>query len=91
MGEMKNAHNLLDGKPEGKRLFKRPSIDLHYYCIKLDIWEMGWESTDWINLVQNKDQRQAVVNKAMNFYFAKMMVNFLTSLAFKKESASQSN
>jgi hypothetical protein len=31
--------------------------------------ELGWESRDWINLVEVRDQWQALVNTVMNFMF----------------------
>jgi hypothetical protein len=32
----------------------------------MDLREMGWESVDWIRIVQGRDQWQAVVNTVMN-------------------------
>jgi hypothetical protein len=34
--------------------------------IKMDLREIGWDVMDWIDLVQNRDQR-ALVNTVMNF------------------------
>jgi hypothetical protein len=35
--------------------------------IKMDIREIGWDGTDWIDLPQNKDQWRVLVNTVMNF------------------------
>jgi hypothetical protein len=34
--------------------------------IKMDLREIGWDGTDWIDLVQDRDQRRALVNTARN-------------------------
>jgi hypothetical protein len=42
------------GKPEGKRLLGRPRrrpVD----NIKIDLREIGWDGTNWIDLVQVRD------------------------------------
>jgi hypothetical protein len=43
------------GKPEGNRPLGRPRrkwVD----NIKIDLRDIGWESIEWIDLAQNKDQ-----------------------------------
>jgi hypothetical protein len=53
------------GKPEGKRPLRRPRrrwVD----SIKMDLREIGWDGTDWINLGQDRDQWRALVNIVMN-------------------------
>jgi hypothetical protein len=37
--------------------------------IKMDLEEIGWEGVDWIGLPQDKDQRLALVNTAINVCF----------------------
>jgi len=37
--------------------------------IKSDIKEKGWETLEWIIVAQDRDQRWAVVNTAMDFPF----------------------
>jgi len=55
MGEMRNTYNILIGKPEGKRLLKRPKRR-KYNGIRMDLREMGLEGVDWIQLAQDRDQ-----------------------------------
>jgi hypothetical protein len=65
MGEPRNAHRILVGKPEGKKSPGRPrrkSVD----NIKMDLREVGWDGIDWIELVQDRDQWRALVNTVMN-------------------------
>jgi hypothetical protein len=53
------------GKPEGKRPLGRPRrrwVD----NIKMDLREIGWDSREWIELAQDRDQRWALVNTVMN-------------------------
>jgi hypothetical protein len=52
-------------KPEGKRPLGRPRrrwVD----NIKMDLREIGWDRTDWIDLVQDRDQWWALVSEVMN-------------------------
>jgi hypothetical protein len=56
------------GKPERKRPLgspRRRRVD----NIKMDLREIEWDGTDWIDLAQNRDQRRALVNTAMNLWF----------------------
>jgi hypothetical protein len=60
-----NACRILVGKPEGKRPLARPRrrcVD----NIKMDVREIGWDGTDWIELAQDRDQLRALVNAVMN-------------------------
>jgi hypothetical protein len=53
------------GKPEGKRQLGRPRrrwVD----NIKIDLREIGWDSMNWIDLAQDRDQWRALVNTVMN-------------------------
>jgi hypothetical protein len=53
------------GKPEGKISLGRPRrrwVD----NIKKDIREIGWDSMDWIDLAQDREQWRALVNTVMN-------------------------
>jgi hypothetical protein len=53
------------GKPEGKRPLERPRHRWVDY-IKMDLREIGWDSMDWIDLAQDRDQWRALVNMVMN-------------------------
>jgi hypothetical protein len=53
------------GKPEGKRPLERPrcrQADNN----KMDLKEIGWDSIDWIDLAQDRDQWRALLNTVMN-------------------------
>jgi hypothetical protein len=50
---------MLVGKPEGKRPLGRPRrrwVD----NIKMNLREIGWNSMDWIDLVQDRDRWRAL-------------------------------
>jgi hypothetical protein len=53
------------GKPDRKRL---PGRTRHRWVnnIKIDIREIGWDSMDWIDVTQDRDQWRALVNTVMN-------------------------
>jgi hypothetical protein len=55
MGEMRNAYNILFGKPEGKRPLGRPRRR-RKANIRMDLRETGWEGVDWMHLAQDRDQ-----------------------------------
>jgi hypothetical protein len=63
--EKRNAYRILMGNPEGKRPLGRPR---HRWVdnIKMDLRKIGWDSMDWIDLAQNRDQWRALVNTVMN-------------------------
>jgi hypothetical protein len=65
MGEKRNVHRLLVGKPEGKKPLGRPRrrwID----NIKMDLLEIGLIIVNWIGLAQNRYRWSALVNAVMN-------------------------
>jgi hypothetical protein len=58
-------YRILVGKPEGKRPLGRPRrrwVD----NIKIDLIEIGWNGTDWIDLAQDRDQWRTLVNTVTN-------------------------
>jgi hypothetical protein len=67
MGEKRKPYRILVEKPEGKRPLGRPRrrwVD----NVKMDLREIGWDGTDWIDLVQDRDQWRALVNAVMNLW-----------------------
>jgi hypothetical protein len=65
MGEKRNACRILVGKPEGMRPLGRPRrrwVD----NIKMDLREIRWDTVDWIDMAQDKDQWKALVNTVLN-------------------------
>jgi hypothetical protein len=55
MGEMRNAYNILIGRPDGKRPVTRL---MHRWedNIRMNPRKTGWESVDWMHLAQDRDQ-----------------------------------
>jgi hypothetical protein len=45
--------------------------------IRMDLREIGWEDVDWMHLDEDRDQWQAVANRAMNLRFPQQAGNFL--------------
>jgi hypothetical protein len=65
MGEKRNAYRLLAGKTEGKRSLGRPRrkwVD----NIRMDFGDVGWGDVDWVDLVQDRKRRRALVNEVLN-------------------------
>jgi hypothetical protein len=65
MEDRRGACRVLVGKPEGRRplgRFGRRRED----NIKMDLQDVGWGSTDWIDLSQDRDGWRAVVNAVVN-------------------------
>jgi hypothetical protein len=65
MGEKRNVYRILMKKPEGKRSLGRPRRRWEDN-IRMDLREIGWGGTDWIDLAQDRDQWRALVNTVMN-------------------------
>jgi hypothetical protein len=55
MGEVRGAHNILVGKPEGWSPLERPR---HRWedNIKMDLGEIGFGDVDWIHFAQDRDR-----------------------------------
>ena len=71
MGERRGVYRVLVGKPEGKRPLGRLR---HRWedNIKINLQEVAWGVTDWIDLAKDRDRWLAFVNAVMNFGFHKM-------------------
>jgi hypothetical protein len=63
--EKRNSCRILVENPEGKGPLGRPR---HKWVdnIKMDLREIEWDGTDWIDLAQDRDQWIALVNAVMN-------------------------
>jgi len=62
---LRNAYNILVGKPEWRRPLGRPRRRWEDN-IRTNLREIRWEDVDWIPLAQDRDQCWAVVNTVMN-------------------------
>jgi hypothetical protein len=47
--------------------------------IKMDLREIGWDGTDWIDLAQDRDQWRALVNTVMILRVPQNIWKFLNS------------
>jgi hypothetical protein len=65
MGEKRNAYRILVGEPEGKEYQDVGG----WINVKMDLREIGWGSTDWVDLAQDRDLWRALVNTIMNLRF----------------------
>jgi hypothetical protein len=73
-GEKRNAYRSLVGKPEGKRPLGRPRRRWEDN-IRMDLREIGWSGTDWIDLAQDRDHWRALVDTVMNLQVSSMLAN----------------
>jgi hypothetical protein len=67
MEEIRNACNILVGKPEEKRLLRRHGRR-RKGNITMDLREIWLEGLYWIHLVQDRDKWRAVVNTVLKFW-----------------------
>jgi hypothetical protein len=89
MGEKRNAYWIQVGKPEGKPPLGRPRrrwVD----NFKMDLRELGWGDTDWIELAQDRDQWRALVNTVMNFwgYLEVSLVSYNLKIGIRQKPCS---
>ena len=66
MGEDREVHWILVGKPEGKRPLGRPRRRWEDN-IKMDLQEVGEGRGDWMKLAQDSDGWRALVGTVRNF------------------------
>jgi hypothetical protein len=76
----RSANRILVGKPEGKRLLGRPRC-MWEDNIKMDLREIEWGGTDWIDLALDMDQWRALVNTVMNLRVPYNFRKFLSGYA----------
>ena len=65
MGERRGVYQVLVGEPERKRPLGRPRLRWDGN-IKMDLQEGGCGDMDWIELVEDRHRRRALVNAVMN-------------------------
>ena len=63
MEEERNAFKLLRGNPKGKRPLGRPRCRCD---IRMDLKEIGINTSNWIDSAQDTDCWRALVNAALN-------------------------
>jgi hypothetical protein len=68
MGDVRGAHSILVGRPEGRRPLGRPRRRWKDN-IKMDLRVTGFGDVDWIHLSQDRDRWRALVNTVMNLRF----------------------
>jgi len=67
LGEGRDVHRVLVGKPEGKRPLGKPRRSWEDN-IKITFREVG-DGVDWLELVHDRDRWRALVNTVMNLRF----------------------
>jgi hypothetical protein len=65
MGEIRNVHKIMVGKPEVKRPFGRPRRTWEDN-IKTDLWERVSEGVEWMYLAQDRVHWWVLESKVMN-------------------------
>jgi hypothetical protein len=57
---IRNAYNILVGKPEGKRPIGRPGRRWEN-DVRIDLKEISWGGSEWIHLTQDREKWRTVV------------------------------
>jgi hypothetical protein len=65
LGEEREVHRVLVGKPEGRRTLGRPRR-VWEDDIKMDLQEVVGGRGDWMELVQNRDGWRALLSTVKN-------------------------
>jgi hypothetical protein len=77
-GEARCIYRVLVGKPE-----RRP-LGRHRHRWennnKIDLRKVGWDSTDWIDLAQDKDRWRALANTVINLRVLQNSIKFLSDV-----------
>ena len=71
MGEGRDVHRFLVGKPKGKRPLGRPRRRLEDN-IKMDLQKVGGGCGDWMELAQVRERWRALVSTVMDLRVPKM-------------------
>ena len=71
MGDVREVHMVLVGKPEGKRTLGKPRRRWEDN-IKMDLQEVGGGFGDWMELAQDRDRWRTLVCTVRNFRVPKM-------------------
>ena len=71
MGEGRDVHRVLVGKPEGKGPLGRPRQRWEAN-IKMDLQEVGGSCGSWMELVQDRDRWRALESMVRNIQVPKM-------------------
>ena len=66
MGEDRDVHRVLVGKPEGKRSLGRPRRRWEDN-IKMDLQEVGGDRGNWMELAEDRDRWRALVGTVRDF------------------------
>jgi hypothetical protein len=66
---MRNAYNILVGKPTGREPLGRSRRRCEDN-IKLDLREIGWEGVNWMHLAEDRNQWRAPMNRVINLRLA---------------------
>jgi hypothetical protein len=66
MGE-ERKYEVLVGKPEGERPLGASRFRWGDGT-RMDLWEIGWENVEWVQLAQDRGWLRAVVNVVMNLW-----------------------
>jgi hypothetical protein len=64
-GERRSVYRVLVGKPEGRNTLGRPRCRWEDN-IKMDLQEVRFGNTDWIELAKDSDRWRALVNAIIN-------------------------
>lgn len=67
-GEKQNSHGILVGKSKEKRPFGTSKSQAKWEGnIIMQFKAKGWDGTEWIHVVQNRDKCWVIVNMSKNF------------------------